>query len=104
MKKAASVTRCRRIIILNYTSAAYIEAAGIGSEKDTPLFRTAKGKTKRLTDHRLSQPEVYLMIRRRAGRGRNADSHRLPYVSSDGHHGLFEKRRETGNSATDGRA
>jgi site-specific recombinase XerD len=46
--------------------AAYIEAAGIGSEKDTPLFRTAKGKTKRLTDHRLSQPEVYLMIRRRA--------------------------------------
>jgi integrase len=46
--------------------AAYIEAAGIGSEQDTPLFRTAKGKTKRLSDRRLSQPEVYLMIRRRA--------------------------------------
>jgi site-specific recombinase XerD len=46
--------------------AAYIEAAGIGSERDTPLFRTAKGKTKQLTDRRLSQPEVYLMIRRRA--------------------------------------
>jgi site-specific recombinase XerD len=46
--------------------AAYIEAAGIGTEKSTPLFRTAKGKTKRLTDRRLSQPEVYLMIRRRA--------------------------------------
>jgi integrase/recombinase XerD len=46
--------------------AAYIEAAGIGSEKDTPLFRTAKGKTRQLTDRRLSQPEVYLMIRRRA--------------------------------------
>jgi site-specific recombinase XerD len=46
--------------------AAYMDAAGIGSEKDTPLFRTAKGKTKQLTDRRLSQPEVYLMIRRRA--------------------------------------
>ncbi len=46
--------------------AAYIEAAGITSEKDTPLFRTAKGKTKHLTERRLSQPEVYLMIRRRA--------------------------------------
>jgi integrase len=46
--------------------AAYLEAAGIGTEKDTPLFRTAKGKTNHLTDRRLSQPEVYLMIRRRA--------------------------------------
>jgi site-specific recombinase XerD len=46
--------------------AAYIEAAGIVGEKDTPLFRTAKGKTKQLTERRMSQPEVYLMIRRRA--------------------------------------
>jgi site-specific recombinase XerD len=46
--------------------AAYIEAASIGSEKGTPLFRTAKGKTKQLTERRMSQPEVYLMIRRRA--------------------------------------
>lgn len=46
--------------------AAYIEAAGIGNEKHTPLFRTAKGKTKQLTERRMSQPEVYLMIRRRA--------------------------------------
>jgi len=46
--------------------AAYIEAAGIGKEKHTPLFRTARGKTQQLTERRLSQPEVYLMIRRRA--------------------------------------
>jgi site-specific recombinase XerD len=46
--------------------AAYIEAAGMASEKQTPLFRTAKGKTKQLTQRRMSQPEVYLMIRRRA--------------------------------------
>jgi site-specific recombinase XerD len=46
--------------------AAYIEAASIANQKQTPLFRTAKGKTKQLTDRRMSQPEVYLMIRRRA--------------------------------------
>jgi site-specific recombinase XerD len=46
--------------------AAYIEAAGIADQMDTPLFRTAKGKTKILTGRGLSQPEVYLMIRRRA--------------------------------------
>jgi site-specific recombinase XerD len=44
--------------------AAYLEAAAIA--KGTPLFRTARGKTQKLTERRLSQPEVYLMIRRRA--------------------------------------
>src|SRR6202022_4086741 len=43
---------------------AYLQAAA--GEKKTPLFRTAKGKTGQLTDRRMSQPEVYLMIRRRA--------------------------------------
>src|ERR1039458_3998658 len=46
--------------------AAYLEAAGHAHEKGTPLFRTAKGKTQQLTERRISQPEVYLMIRRRA--------------------------------------
>jgi site-specific recombinase XerC len=46
--------------------AAYIDAAGIVRESDTPLFRTAKGKTQQLTERRITQPEVYLMIRRRA--------------------------------------
>jgi integrase len=46
--------------------AAYLDAAGIASEKGTPLFRTAKGKTQHLTERRITQPEVYLMIRRRA--------------------------------------
>jgi hypothetical protein len=39
--------------------AAYLGAAGTGTGKGTPLFRTAKGKTGRLTDRRMSQPEVY---------------------------------------------
>jgi integrase len=47
--------------------AAYIEAAGIGGKKGTPLFCTAKGKTQQLTERGITQPEVYLMIRRRAG-------------------------------------
>jgi integrase len=46
--------------------AAYIEAVGIAGDKGTPLFRTARGKTQQLTERRISQPEVYLMIRRRA--------------------------------------
>jgi site-specific recombinase XerD len=46
--------------------AAYIDAAGIAGEKGTPLFRTGRGKTQRLTERRITQPEVYLMIRRRA--------------------------------------
>lgn len=46
--------------------AAYLEAAGIAGEKGTPVFRTARGKTQQLTGRRMSQPEVYLMIRRRA--------------------------------------
>jgi integrase/recombinase XerD len=46
--------------------AAYIEVAGIAHEKGTPLFRTTIGKTGRLTERRMAQPEVYLMIRRRA--------------------------------------
>jgi site-specific recombinase XerD len=46
--------------------AAYLEAAGKGNGKSTPLFRTAKGRTGTLTDRRMSQPEVYLMVRRRA--------------------------------------
>lgn len=46
--------------------AAYIDAAGIGNEKHAPLFRTARGKTRELTARRITQPEVYLMIRRRA--------------------------------------
>lgn len=46
--------------------AAYIDAAGLAGSKATPLFRTAKGKTQQLTERRITQPEVYLMIRRRA--------------------------------------
>jgi len=46
--------------------ADYIAAAGIGEEPKTPLFRSAVGKTKKLTDKPLARENVFEMIRRRA--------------------------------------
>lgn len=45
---------------------AYIEMAGIQADKRGPLFRTAKGRTGRLTGTVMAQPDVYRMIGRRA--------------------------------------
>ena len=44
----------------------YIEAAGIGEEKDTPLFRSVDRKTKKLSDHRLDRQRAWAMVKRRA--------------------------------------
>ena len=45
---------------------AYLDAAGIRDEKKTPLFRSARGKTKTLTANPMARGDVYRMIRRRA--------------------------------------
>lgn len=45
---------------------AYIEAAGIETDKRGALFRTAEGRTGRLTAAAMGQPDVYRMIGRRA--------------------------------------
>lgn len=45
---------------------AYIEAAGIADEKKGPLFRSAAGKTKTLTDRPLSRLNALHMVKRRA--------------------------------------
>ena len=44
---------------------AYIDAAGIGGEKDTPLFRTSPGR-RELSDRRMSRQAAWMMIKRRA--------------------------------------
>ena len=44
----------------------YIEAAAITNDKTAPLFRTALGKTHKLTDKPMRQADVYRMIQRRA--------------------------------------
>jgi integrase/recombinase XerC len=46
--------------------SAYIEVAGIASEKHSPLFRTTIRKTQLLTDNQMGQADVYRMIRRQA--------------------------------------
>lgn len=44
---------------------AYIEAAGIGEEKNLPLFRSALGRTGKLTQKAISRTDAYAMIQRR---------------------------------------
>ena len=45
---------------------AYIEAAGIAGDRAGPLFRSALGKTKKLTASALTRKDVWRMVRRRA--------------------------------------
>jgi integrase/recombinase XerD len=45
---------------------AYIEGAGIAVDAKGHLFRTARGRMKKLSDKPMSQADVYRMIRRRA--------------------------------------
>ena len=45
---------------------AYIQAAGLKDQKNVPLFRTAIGKTKTLSDRRMSRHAALKMIQRRA--------------------------------------
>lgn len=49
---------------------AYIEAAGISGEKNKPLFRTTRGRTRELTERALDRFETHKMIKRRAGEAR----------------------------------
>jgi integrase len=44
---------------------AYLKAAALEGEK-TPLFRTTRGSSKKLTDKAMSRFDVFRMIRRRA--------------------------------------
>ncbi len=44
----------------------YIEAAGIGEDKDGPLFRTVDRKTKALGARRLDRQRAWAMVKRRA--------------------------------------
>jgi site-specific recombinase XerD len=44
----------------------YIEAAGIAEEKNKPLFRSTRGRSRELTTRAMSRFDAYKMIRRRA--------------------------------------
>jgi site-specific recombinase XerD len=44
----------------------YIRGAGLNKDKSGPLFRSAAGRTRRLSTHAMNRFDVYQMIRRRA--------------------------------------
>jgi site-specific recombinase XerD len=46
--------------------AQYLEAADLKNAPKSPLFRSVTGRTGRLSDNAMTQPDVYRMIRRRA--------------------------------------
>jgi integrase/recombinase XerD len=52
-------------LLENYVDA-YLTEAGITSDKHTPLFRTAAGKTGTLTERRMTRTDALRMIWRRA--------------------------------------
>jgi integrase/recombinase XerD len=45
---------------------AYLEASGISEEKNKPLFRTTRARTRKLTSNGLNRVETWKMIKRRA--------------------------------------
>ena len=45
---------------------AYMEAGELLAQKDTPLFRTTMGRTRKLTERRLQRQEAWAMVKRRA--------------------------------------
>ena len=51
---------------LDHPLDEYIEAAGIASDDNGHLFRTAAGKTGRLTGKPLRQQDAYRIVERRA--------------------------------------
>lgn len=45
---------------------AYLDAANLRGQKKRPVFRTTRGQTRQLTQNRMTQPDAWRMIRRRA--------------------------------------
>jgi integrase/recombinase XerD len=51
---------------LELSLSAYLDAAEIRGDRKGPLFRTALGKTRKLSRSRMRRSDVYRMVRRRA--------------------------------------
>ena len=45
---------------------AYIQKGGIGDQKDSPLFRSTRGRSQKLTEKQLSRKDAWAMVKRRA--------------------------------------
>ena len=82
---------------------AYIEGAQIGADAKGYLFRTALGRTRRLSDRPMHQADVYRMIRRRAEGCGGTYEDRLSQLPRDGDHGISAKRRQARGGAANGK-
>ena len=82
---------------------AYIEAAGLEDQKKGPLFRSAIGKTKQLSDRRMSRHAALKMVQRRAKKAGILTADLLPQLPGDRDHELPGERRDAGEGPADGR-
>jgi hypothetical protein len=62
----ASTTRCQCTIPLEEYLDAYIEAAGIGGQPKSCLFRASNGKTGILSERPFDRKDAFAMVQRRA--------------------------------------
>ena len=91
MKRAARNTKRRASPSWKRYLDEYIAAAGIGNDKDGPLFRTTGRSTG--TPHRMTQQDAYRMIQRAGSAGGHQNPHRQSLHAGHRHHRLSEKRR-----------
>ena len=82
---------------------AYIEAAGLKEQKNEPLFRSAIGKTKQLSEKRMSRHAAFKMVQRRGEEGRDSHGGLLPQLPGHRDHELPRARRDAGEGPADGR-
>ena len=67
---------------------AYIAAAGIAEDKRGPLFRSAIGRTWKLSDRPISRVDASYMVRRRAADAGIEPAIGQPFLPRHRHHGL----------------
>jgi site-specific recombinase XerD len=65
-RRVASTTRCQCTIPLEEYLDAYIEAAGIGGQPKSCLFRASNGKTGILSERPFDRKDAFAMVQRRA--------------------------------------
>ena len=65
-RKAASASRSPPTTGSRSTWTPTSPPSGLADVKGTPLFRTARGKTGMLTENRMTQPDAWRMLQRRA--------------------------------------
>src|SRR5690349_2696938 len=77
---------------------SYLDAAGLHDERSGPLFRSARGKTGKLTERALDPANAWAMVKRRAP-GRGLDGAVQPLLPRHGPDRLHGQRRHARGGA-----